>query len=394
MSRLLLILATVGLLAYGIDARQVEPRWFKGNTHTHTLWSDGDAAPRQVCAWYAENGYDFLVLSDHNIMQKGERWFRQDNRRLTEERLTALQERFGDEVVTREKDGKKELRLSTLEELAAKYEGLFLLPGEEVTAHWNGERKHPVHINALGIEDVIPPRGGDSVVDLMNSAIAAINAHGEERGVRVLAHINHPNFDWGITWQQLAQLKGERFFEVYNGHRSVRNNGDEKREGTERMWDLANVLRLTELQLPLLYGVATDDAHNYFGNATSPPGRGWIQVKATECTSDALLLAMQQGEFYASSGVTLEEVLPGFDEYKVVIDAEDGVTYTTRFLGAKKDGELTVFHETTENPAVYKVDFGELFVRAVVTSSEDHKNPYQEGDKQQAWTQPMPVHTR
>ena len=48
--------------------------WYRGNTHTHTLWSDGDAPPEHAVKWYVDNDYDFLVLSDHNIMQEGERW--------------------------------------------------------------------------------------------------------------------------------------------------------------------------------------------------------------------------------------------------------------------------------------------------------------------------------
>src|SRR5262245_32769399 len=54
--------------------RRVPPGWLKGNTHTHTLWSDGDAAPEKVADWYKSHGYDFLVLSDHNIMLDGEKW--------------------------------------------------------------------------------------------------------------------------------------------------------------------------------------------------------------------------------------------------------------------------------------------------------------------------------
>lgn len=31
-----------------------QPRWFKGNTHTHTLNSDGDSTPDEVVRWYRE----------------------------------------------------------------------------------------------------------------------------------------------------------------------------------------------------------------------------------------------------------------------------------------------------------------------------------------------------
>ena len=40
--------------------------WYKGNIHTHTTKSDGDADPEVVVNWFMEHGYDFLVLSDHN----------------------------------------------------------------------------------------------------------------------------------------------------------------------------------------------------------------------------------------------------------------------------------------------------------------------------------------
>ena len=49
--------------------------WFKGNLHTHTLWSDGDDYPEMVADWYKQNGYHFLGLSDHNVLQQGQRWF-------------------------------------------------------------------------------------------------------------------------------------------------------------------------------------------------------------------------------------------------------------------------------------------------------------------------------
>src|SRR5262247_1229387 len=45
-----------------------EKRWYKGNTHTHTVNSDGDSTPDEVIRWYREHGYNFLVLSDHNYL--------------------------------------------------------------------------------------------------------------------------------------------------------------------------------------------------------------------------------------------------------------------------------------------------------------------------------------
>ena len=39
--------------------------WLKGNVHTHTTNSDGRAEPQERVEGYAEQGYEFLCLSDH-----------------------------------------------------------------------------------------------------------------------------------------------------------------------------------------------------------------------------------------------------------------------------------------------------------------------------------------
>jgi len=403
--RALLALVSSLLLLIGLGAREAPPplRWWKGNTHTHTLWSDGDGAPPLVVDWYREHGYQFLVLSDHNQVLDGERWFPiGEGTRLTEERVAALVARFGaDAIETREEEGARELRLWNLRELAARFEraGEFaLVPGEEITSHFRVEsdppRDLPVHVNAVNLAAYVPPRGGASVAGLLEDTLAAVAAEERATGRAILAHLNHPNFGWGVTWQELAGMRGERFFEVYNGHRGVRNDGDAEHPSTERMWDLANTLRASELGLPLLYGLAVDDAHEYHGGAVSRPGRGWVMVRCAVLSGDELVRAMRRGEFYASSGVTLKDVAARGGGLSVAIAAEPGVAYTTRFVGTRRGpggvgpaGEVLL--ETQENPARYEFTGDELFVRAVVTSSRDHPDPYRAGDKEQAWTQPV-----
>ena len=377
-----------------------ERAWFKGNTHTHTLWSDGDGAPEVSVAWYKENGYQFLVLSDHNVLQDEERWFpvAEDGKgRLKPAELDEIIAQFGaDSVTLREVDGRREMRLLTLPELADRFEepgGFLLISGEEVTASVD---RLPVHVNAVNIASAIPALQRDTVVELLNDTLDAIAAHGEAHNRPVLAHLNHPNFGWGLTWQEVASMRADRFFEVYNGHRGVRNHGDADHPSTEEIWDLALVLRLSELGLPPLLGVATDDAHHYHGELTAQVGRGWIMVRAAKLDSESLIEAMRQGDFYASSGVTLNDVDPGNREYRVEIDARPGARYTTRFIGTRVLGNRLgtpgeVLLETADNPAVYPYRGDELYVRAVVVSSVDHPNPYAEGDKETAWTQPIQV---
>gem|GEM_PF-5552938 len=51
-------------------AHAQQPKWFKGNTHTHSLWSDGNDFPEMITDWYKRHGYNFLAISDHNILRR------------------------------------------------------------------------------------------------------------------------------------------------------------------------------------------------------------------------------------------------------------------------------------------------------------------------------------
>lgn len=42
-------------------------KWFKGCIHVHTTISDGNLTPDQVTAFYAQAGYDFISITDHNV---------------------------------------------------------------------------------------------------------------------------------------------------------------------------------------------------------------------------------------------------------------------------------------------------------------------------------------
>ena len=115
-------------------ATEGAPVWLRGNTHTHTLWSDGDAPPETAIAWYVDHDYDFLVLSDHNLVQTGERWFDvSDDGRLTPAKVDAVTARFGtDFAELREGDGGPQMRLRRLDELKSMFDrdGEFvLIPG-------------------------------------------------------------------------------------------------------------------------------------------------------------------------------------------------------------------------------------------------------------------------
>lgn len=373
-------------------ACHAQPRWYKGNLHTHTLWSDGNHFPEMVVDWYASRDYDFLALTEHNIVADHEKWMANDLvvRRGGRTALADYRERFGNDWVEQRKvDGKLQVRLKKLDEIRSQFGDDFLLiAAEEITAAFKGK---PIHINASNVAERIPPQKGENVRDVMRKTLAAVAAHQEQHGHRVLTHLNHPNFGWGITAEDLAAVTEEHFFEVYNGHPSVNHKGDAKRPGTERMWDVANTTRIRDLDAHLLYGLGTDDSHNYHNTAGSTPGRGWVMVRATELDADALVEAIERGDFYASSGVVIDDISVNERSMTMDIAAQKDATYVTEFIGTRRGSE-EVGQVLARVPGLrpsYHFRGDELFVRATVTSTLPADNPVFADQKRQAWVQPV-----
>jgi hypothetical protein len=287
--------------------------WYKGNTHTHTLNSDGDSTPDDVARWYRQHGYRFLVLSDHNF-------------------LTSV-------------DG--------LNALHGADEQFLLITGEEVTDRF-GEK--PIHINGLGMSEKVDPQHGNSVVDVVQRDVDAITKAGG------LPHVNHPNYVWAISGGDLQQIERLRLFEIFNGHPHVNNLGGGGVPGMEEVWD-----RLLSSGR-VLYGVADDDAHTFKdpGNPdVAGPGRGWVFVRADRLAARPIVDALERGDFYASTGVELSDYRVTDKTVTLAIKEQDTSKYRVQFIG--KNGRI--LKEVTSSPAVYSFAGGEGYVRAKVIES-------------------------
>lgn len=295
--------------------------WFKGNTHAHTTNSDGDSSPEYVARWYQSHGYDFLVLSDHNV--------------------------FTDPA--------------TLAHLTD--ESFLLIPGEEVTSGFEGAS---VHVNGLNLPHVVEARRAESLVATIQANVDAI------REVDGVPHINHPNFQWSFGADELRSVERDRLLEIWNGHPIVHNEGGGGTPSVEAVWDVL----LTAGKR--IYGIAVDDAHEFqgeFGPDRVNPGRGWVEVRADALEPAALMESLEEGRFYASTGVVLRDVVVTPERLEVQILVEGDYRYTTRFIGA----EGRVLAESTANPAVYELRGDEPYVRARVTDSGGSM----------AWVQPV-----
>lgn len=246
-------------------------------------------------------------------------------------------------------------------------------------------------MNATNIQEFVKPRHGSSIVETLQNNIDAVNSQREKTGQPMFPHINHPNFGWAISVEDMKALKGERFFEVFNGHPMVNNYGDSTRMSTEDMWDQINLAYLERSQ-PLMYGLATDDSHHYhkFGGQFSNSGRGWIMVKAKSLDPESLIEAMEIGDFYASTGVILKSLTQTNGNLEIEIAPQAGVSYTTHFIGVKRgEHSAEILKSIDGTTASFDLTEDLLFVRARVVSDKRKDNPFQEGDFEMAWTQPV-----
>ena len=423
---LLMVVLPIALVALGLRsapapvqadtlAASDQLRWYRGNMHTHSHWSDGDDYLESIAAWYQQAGYQFLVFTDHNVLADREQWVDIAKTKGRQVAFDKLQLQFPDWVEERTVEDRHEVRLRRFEEVAQRFnapEKYLLIQGEEVSDRFE---KFPLHFNVSNLKEVITPRGGDSVSRVIQNNVDAAIAQRERTGQPMIIHLNHPNFGYAVTAEDLLRIIGEKFFEIYNGHPGVHNSGDHQHAGCEPIWDIVLTKRLAELKLPVMYGLAVDDGHDYhkIPSRAAEPGRGWVMVLAKELSAGSLIEALEAGQFYSSSGVKLSRVESSEAGLLVEVDAVAGETYTIEFIGtlrgydpegqpvldekgsevrttrrySPKIGEVLKTVQGTQ--ARYEMTCDEIYVRARITSSALHPNPSEPGEFQRAWVQPV-----
>lgn len=169
----------------------------------------------------------------------------------------------------------------------------------------------------------------------------------------------HPAWEGNLgtgRWRlpDLLARNDYRLFEVFNGR------SDSRRD----FWLWHQVLARRGWRDPV-WGIAVDDADNAVAmNA------GWVMVKVTELTREALLTALREGRFYATTGPACE-----FGVVAGAVQATAAGAGWIRFLNARYDVVAAFRGEHGE----YRPVGDEGFVRVEVVSGDGHP----------AWSQPF-----
>ncbi len=322
--------------------------WYRGAVHAHANWGVAQlptTAPDVVVRWYREHNFNFVAVTDLNYYTPAAG-------------LKALFDAPGRFLV---------------------------IPGTELSKDPIQPGNKIVDTIGIGINGPADLPSRETVAAVLDSEAKAI------RRVRGLPIAAHPNLTYALTPADLLasdQVPTPRFFEVWNAEPGMNNLGGGGKPSTEQVWD--TVLSTERV----LYGTAVDDSHHFdefissraAGSPLANPGRGWIMVRARELSPQALLEAMNRGDFYASTGVILESYEVTATRIRVGLSdrthdlgwslpGANPALYRTEFIG--KGGQVLKLDESL-NP-VYEFTGQELYVRARITNS----------DGQTAWTQPV-----
>jgi hypothetical protein len=143
--------------------------------------------------------------------------------------------------------------------------------------------------HVVGLAPSRPPKQADGDHDSMQDAVDRLRTTG------ALVAIAHPYWS-GQMSKDLVDIEGCFALEIYNGGCEV----DDAKGFSTVHWD--DLLAAGQK----LWGIAVDDAH--WRNGSKDAGLGWVWVKAPALTQAAILLALEQGHFYASCGPQIHDV--------------------------------------------------------------------------------------
>ncbi len=386
--------AMVTVPSFGDVAGAGKKRWYKGNMHCHTYWSDGRAFPDQAIRSYRDAGYDFCAVTDHNRMGENRDFWRKVEDEEAGWPPTVCRRNFDiyrkefPWAESREANGVTEVRLQTLTELIGRYSlpGKFLvMRGMEITRCDADYQRH-MHMNYINLDAPIPgiekawlvhgmPRGW-SESQVVRHAREEVKALAASLGNPPhLCFLNHPHWRYyDVVAQEAIDNPDVRFFEVCNNGADFPPVGLLPEDGLycDRFWDAVNAVRAKAGQ-PLLYAVANDDCHFYPCTKTEKPcpfGEAYTVVRADALTPAALFDAMKRGDSYASCGVDLEDVRFDGKTLHVSVPAKRGVAYTIKFITTKQSADTGVVH-TVDVPPVGKPDRGGRPARAIPVYSKE-----------------------
>lgn len=294
---------------------------FKANLHCHSTLSDGSLTIDELKKAYIEHGYSIVAFTDHD------RYFPHND--LCDETFLAIN---GYEVDISEPRTKTNNHIKCY--------------------HFNcydtqPERENPVEI---------PPYPAYYDMEGINAFIKKVKHDG------FIVCYNHPH--WSLqTLDDYRDLEGLFALEVYNHSSYIHGTA----ETQTHVFD--EFLRMDKRVLC----VASDDNHDRepLDTPESDSFGGFVMIKAPELTTQAVMDALQNGDFYASRGPLIEEI--SIDGNQVCIKTSPARSISV-CIGGRDAQRRVVGDDDILTEAVFTLDpSDDIFFRLEVTDHKGYK---------------------
>jgi len=293
--------------------------WIKGQLHLHTNISDGNLSPNEVAKIYKNEGFDFIVFSDHRK------------------------------------------NYSPNDYVTEKLDDFIMIPGME----WDASIKNmlglntSIHMNGIGFRGELAGDNIDNDVSktLENMIKSAYKAN-------AVPMVNHPNFAFAFNYRELLSIDVPYLLEIVNKHPLCFPYGTDSLESVEYTWDVL----LTNGKN--VYGTATDDAHEYQPErllSMASYNRGWVMCNVSEFTQSSIVNSLICGDFYATTGITLKKYEVTNKGINIEINPVDNDQYIIIFKG-RMGIPLKIVNETM---ATYEFtnSFDEEYIRVKIINT-------------------------
>ena len=271
-------------------------RVYKANLHTHTTISDGVWTPEEVKAAYKEHGYQIVAFTDHEVCIP--------HPELCDEGFLAL---TGYEIATNQKIplgfGDKTYHFCLISRQLDQAKQICFDPRYLYIGH-GAQYADQLEIKSYAEREY---------------SLACVNeVVRQAREGGYLVAYNHP--DWSLqNYSDYIGLEGLWGIEVYNSACVVMGYDDWQPRPFE------DLLRAGKEVFPL----ATDDMHRDLHKF-----QGWVMVAARSLTYDDVITALENGDFYASSGPEIHSLTLADGELKLNCSPCRSITVETELRTA------------------------------------------------------------
>ena len=272
--------------------------FYKGNMHCHSTLSDGTFTPEELKKMYKEKGYSFLAITDHEHVN--------NNSYLDDEEfITITSAEYAIKEFPKESTlVNMNMKVCHLNIYAKKQDNDYSVCYNSVLDHYSkGDRRESIKKDETDYERIYGKEG-------INDLVKRINEAG------FFVAYNHPRWS----------LENYRDYGGYEGLWGVEIFNTSCNRGGIYEYNI-NVLDDFLRDGKRVFATSGDDNHN--GRIDDSFGT-FVMVNTESLSYDNIINALMEGDFYTSTGPTIEELYADKDKIYIKCSPASKITLSTK----------------------------------------------------------------